>query len=68
MHMSGIKNFAIFPKSRKLAKFNTREILRLHSLCIPQGGGVGVVGFGVGRRFFRGLKIFEGKRKDGKNF
>ena len=22
MHMSGIKNFAIFPKSRKLAKFN----------------------------------------------
>ena len=39
--MSGIKNFAIFPKSQKLAKFNTREILRLHSLCIPQGGGGG---------------------------
>ena len=56
--MSGIKNVAILPKSQKLAKFNTREILRLHSLCIPQEGGVGLVGFGVGRKFFRGLKIF----------
>ena len=56
--MFGIKNFAIFPKSRKLAKFKTREILRLHSLCIPQLQGGGVVAGLVGRRFFRGLKIF----------
>ena len=39
------------------------KILRLHSLCIPQGGGVGVGrGVGVAEDFLGVLKFFEGKR------
>ena len=57
LDLHGIKNFAIWEKSRK-----SRNLTLAKSLCIPQrGGGAQELGGGV-------LKVFQGKSGDGKNF
>ena len=56
LDLHGIKNFAIWEKSRK-----SRNLTLAKSLCIPQrGGGAQELG-GV-------LKVFQGKSGDGENF